>query len=159
MEDGSHWVWWLHDDRFRLAFSKIHREDQKTDHFGFAARISGVTDVESVAVGGLHFLFLKSDGSVWIWGPSVLGSDGSLYGYGVPPVRVPNLSNIQSIASYRDICVALDADGKVWAWERRELPRQVPLPLKATKLGKSALLLVTEDGTPWELIPEHIQGH
>jgi alpha-tubulin suppressor-like RCC1 family protein len=84
-----------------------------------------------VAVGESSQYALLEDGTVVAWGTNdegqlgngPLGASGELGRYPKPsvtPVRVTGLSRIVQIAAGSKHAVALDRDGTVWAWGRRD---------------------------------------
>lgn len=81
-------------------------------------RVEGLEKIISVSAGNRFTLALKIDGTVWAWGEN---KDGKL-GDGTEidsetPVKVNGLSKIKRIAaSSGGHCLALNTDGKVWAW-------------------------------------------
>ena len=79
-------------------------------------QVSGLTNVVALA----DDLALKSDGTVWSWGPNYLWSlgDGSTDDSVVAstPVRVSGLTGVVAIASQHGSGYALKSDGTVWSW-------------------------------------------
>ncbi|MFF2885200.1 stalk domain-containing protein [Paenibacillus sp. NPDC057967] len=72
-----------------------------------------------IAVGIIHSLGVKSDGTVWNWGNITtyrgsLGSETNLFS--LVPVQVPSLSNVVRVAGGQTHSLALRSDGTVWAW-------------------------------------------
>jgi len=72
-----------------------------------------------VACGGNFTALLKSDGTVWTWGGNYRGQlgDGTQTNSSIP-LQVQGLSGktITQIAAGKEHMVALDSEGKVWAW-------------------------------------------
>jgi alpha-tubulin suppressor-like RCC1 family protein len=72
---------------------------------------SGVVQVSG---GSEESLALTSDGSVWAWGGTNLGSGAN--GLSDVPVLVPGLAGITQVAAGWNMSLALRSDGTVWAW-------------------------------------------
>ncbi|MFC1742707.1 RCC1 domain-containing protein [Candidatus Riflebacteria bacterium] len=83
-------------------------------------KVSGLSDVVAVAVGGIHSLALKTDGTVWAWGSNMFGQLGNGEDGDETPITTPfkiaNLSGIKAIAAGFAHNLALDSDGAVWTW-------------------------------------------
>ena len=88
--------------------------------------VSGLTDIVAVAIGCVHSLALKRDGTVWAWGGN---NDGMLGDALTPPppltgalpdrptpAPVSGLSDIVAVAAGQSHSLALRGDGTVWAW-------------------------------------------
>ena len=76
-----------------------------------------------VADGGRdHSLALFADGAVWAWGGNEYGQVGTGVDFHVRffPEQVPVVSDVLEIAAGSDFSLALDADGRVWAWGRSD---------------------------------------
>jgi alpha-tubulin suppressor-like RCC1 family protein len=76
---------------------------------------SGVVQVSG---GTEESLALTSDGQVWAWGGTSLGTGAS--GLSAVPVLVPGLSGITQVAAGQGMSLALRSDGTVWAWGDNE---------------------------------------
>jgi alpha-tubulin suppressor-like RCC1 family protein len=83
----------------------------------FPVQISGLTDVQAVAVGWGFFLALKNDGTVLGWGNNQLGQlgDGTTVN-SETPVQVSGLTDVMGIAAGVSHAVAVKNDGTVWTW-------------------------------------------
>jgi len=86
-------------------------------------QVPGLNNVIDVAVGQIHGIALKSDGTVWAWGQDTCGQLGQGAGTGVAgtrlatPKQVPGLPvSIKAIAAGRAFNLALDVGGHLWAW-------------------------------------------
>ena len=83
-----------------------------------------LTGITAIAAGERHALALRNDGTVWAWGANASGQLG--YGPTPPvagaqengPVQVQGLTGrtIVAVAAGSSHSVALDSDGRVWAW-------------------------------------------
>jgi alpha-tubulin suppressor-like RCC1 family protein len=79
-----------------------------------------MTNVTALAAGSRHALALKSDGTVWAWG---VNGNGQL-GFGTPPAQVNTPGQVEgltgrtivAVAAGDDHSLALDSEGRVWAW-------------------------------------------
>lgn len=129
------------------------------------ALVAGAEQVRSVACSRGQCLAVRADGTVLAWGAGPLG-DGSERS-SATAVPVPSLSGIVQVATsirpgaYEGGAIALDAQGRVWAWGlyrkgRRAAARTVPA--HATVLGSvidvvcksgSGCMLRRADGTVW----------
>ena len=110
--DGTVWSWGV-NDRGQLGVGAMGNVFQR-----FPARqIPGLHNVQSVAAGGDFGLALKSDGTIWGWGPNETG----LLTGGTATVPIPSPVQINSISGVRHIssggCTyAIKEDGSVWSW-------------------------------------------
>jgi alpha-tubulin suppressor-like RCC1 family protein len=132
----------------------------------------GLTNVISVAGGGLHSLALKSDGAVSGWGYDAFGqatvppglgtataiaagdsysvaviSDGSVIAWGnlIPPPL--DLTNVTLIAGGFDHALALRGDGTVVSWGSISDVPAIPGTVIALAAGKSNSLALLANGT------------
>ncbi|QYR21929.1 hypothetical protein KZ483_02505 [Paenibacillus sp. sptzw28] len=84
-----------------------------------AETIPGLTGIVELATSTRHSMALDKGGKVWAWGADnsgQLGKNlGNLEGVFVPEV-VDGLPAITSIAAGHDFSLALDEQGRVWAW-------------------------------------------
>jgi alpha-tubulin suppressor-like RCC1 family protein len=105
---------------------------------------------------------LKSDGTVWTWGPNTKGrlGNGSSQPVAASPVRVANLTDVTAIAGDGTNGYAVKSDGTVWAWGENasgqlgndnggmsSVPVQVSGLSGITKIGVH--VAVKNDGTPY----------
>ena len=79
--------------------------------------VPGLSNIEQISASG-NGLARTTAGEVWFWGTSFYGESGDGTGNGVhaTPVQVPGLQQITGIAVGGSHCLALQANGKVWAW-------------------------------------------
>ncbi len=77
---------------------------------------------EPMVVSGNQFsAYLAVDGTVWTWGKNSQGQLGMNDGAPtdqLTPVQVPGLNNVIGISAGYEHCLAVKADGTVWAWGR-----------------------------------------
>lgn len=87
--------------------------------------VVGLSNVIQVAAGQGCSFALRSDGQVFAWGYNRRGILGNgthgQQSVSTVPVAVPGMSDVISISSGREHCLALRADGTVWAWGDNEL--------------------------------------
>jgi len=89
-----------------------------------AAEAYGIVNHEQVTDAGKnHFVVLKEDGSVWMWGDHTYGQLGALNPSTATPIAVKKadgnrLLNIRAIAAGGDHTIALDDNGDIWTWGR-----------------------------------------
>ena len=124
-------------------------------------RIAQMEDVIDISAGGVTFLFLKSDGTVWVWGieKSIVTEDGQHLIPGLP-VQVSGLSDVKAISGR----LTLKQDGTVWARGSNrfgqlgdgtqtdsEVPVQVPgiQDAIAISAGSEHSLILKADKTVW----------
>ncbi len=111
--DGSVWAWGS-DYYGERGTSSTPPEEQPVP-------VEGITDAVDVAAGTGSSFILRADGTLWAWGNNASGQLGN--GTTTPrrkPQPVPGLGNIVSVtvqpSSSQAHVLALDADGRVWAW-------------------------------------------
>jgi alpha-tubulin suppressor-like RCC1 family protein len=81
-----------------------------------------LSDILAIAAGGQTNLALRADGTVWSWGVNNKGQLGNNVAtkYSAPPLQMKaqlgDLSGMKAIAGGSAHCLALKADGTVWAW-------------------------------------------
>jgi alpha-tubulin suppressor-like RCC1 family protein len=123
------------------------------------------TPAVKVAMGDNHGVWLKSDGTVWVWGGNrrgQLGIDGD-HAYG--PVEVPELNGIQDVTAGDSFTAAVGNDGSLWTWGDNEYGelgdgtnQGSPKPVRIASLTRVAavsaggrhMLALRADGTVWE---------
>ena len=123
--DGTVWTWRNNRDGGNIS-------DGTNVNTNYPVQAAGLSNITQVAVGapdshdnGLsyqHALALKSDGTVWRWGDTLLIDTPDLTK--TLPTQIPNLSSITQISGrtsaasrdYRPHYLALKSDGTVWAW-------------------------------------------
>jgi alpha-tubulin suppressor-like RCC1 family protein len=82
-------------------------------------QVDNLNNVTDIAVGGVHCLALRNDGSVWAWGDNVHGQIGNGSTSVTPvtrPVLANNLSGVKAITAGGYYSLALKNDGTVWSW-------------------------------------------
>lgn len=81
-------------------------------------QVPNLSGIVAISAGDDYSLALKKDGTVWAWGDNSLGQLGLALGPGIvaSPTQVPNLGAIKKISAGEKHALALDSDGRVWAW-------------------------------------------
>jgi alpha-tubulin suppressor-like RCC1 family protein len=119
----------------------------------------------ALAASESHFLFARSDGTVWAWGANDVGQLGNGQALGSPlPLQVPGISNAVAVASWSDFSLVLTCDGTVWGWGRNwigqlgtdtfystNLPVAVPglSNIIAIAAGYAHAMALAAEGTVW----------
>lgn len=111
--------------------------------FSHQANAYGLAHHEKVVDAGQeHFVVLKEDGSVWVWGNNQqgqLGAGVALGTTGNPPLAVikadgSRLSAVKAVSAGAFHTLALDTSGRVFAWgaNTRGQTGQAPVPTQAS---------------------------
>ena len=120
-EDGTVWSWGRGGSGV-LGTGYTNRDTPQA--------IPNMTDFVEVAASSDHVLALRKDGTVWSWGDNKKGqlgykADGVPYGdpanlkydpQQLTPKQIPELKDVVSIAAGSRYSLALDKEGKIWAW-------------------------------------------
>ena len=110
--DGTLWAWGWN------AHGQLG--DGTTTDRSTPVQVGDETDWTAIAAGGTHCLALKADGTLWAWGWNLYGQVGDgTSGYDrTSPVRVGNASDWAAIAAGTYHSLAVESDGRLWAWGR-----------------------------------------
>ncbi|NDI34413.1 RCC1 domain-containing protein [Chengkuizengella sediminis] len=116
--DGEGKVWsWGRNNKGQLGV------DPSLGHSKVALMVEELNNIQAIAIGHEYSLALDDNGEVWSWGRNEDGQlgDGTLEDKFTPvPVLVDNegnkLSNISAISAGYNHSLAMDDDGKIWAW-------------------------------------------
>jgi alpha-tubulin suppressor-like RCC1 family protein len=102
----------------------------------------GLTDVKAIALGSLHCVALKGDGTVVVWGRNLHGE-----------VLVPEgISNVVKVAAGGGISYALKADGRIAAWGIQPRASQASTLTDIVDISAGgSLLALKKDGTVMQL--------
>jgi len=118
--DGTVWAWGANDGG-QLGNNSVVDSPapvQVKDPGGSSVLV----DILAIAAGGQTSLALRADGTVWSWGVNDKGQLGNnaAIKYSATPVQVKaqrgDLPGMKAIAAGSAHCLALKADGTVWAW-------------------------------------------
>ncbi|WP_255203865.1 RCC1 repeat-containing protein [Myxococcus sp. AM011] len=128
-----------------------------------AIRTVTVTDRAELVAGPHYSLARRMDGTVWLSGVGPIG-DGSLPQYRFTPVQVQGLSGIVTVAPGSNHALAVDSNGRVWAWGNNDYGQlgngtytgsNTPVQVQgltgvvAIAAGVYHSLALREDGTVW----------
>jgi alpha-tubulin suppressor-like RCC1 family protein len=128
--------------------------------------IAGLSNLVSLAGGGLHAAALKSDGTVWAWGYNAFGQTGADPGNWEIPKRVVGIEDVVAVSAGGYFTSMLKSDGTVWGvgrnyngelgdgtWECRSMPVQVVglnnVVAIASAPDAGYTLALKSDGTVW----------
>ena len=128
-------------------------------------KVSFLTDIIDIAVGGNVSFALKNDGTVWAWGANYYGQlgNGNNTDSNVP-VKVNLLNGIIAISVKSSHCLALKNDGTVWSWGNNnagqlgngsKVNTNIPLQIItlngiiAIAAGGNHSFAIKNDGTVW----------
>lgn len=114
-KDGTIWAWGANQ------FGQLGRPELASTHEARRpVRVGTGTNWQAIAVGALHNLALKDDGTLWTWGDSGLTPVVTMHNPSnhVAPVQIGAETNWTAIsAGYYHSC-ALRRDGTLWTWGR-----------------------------------------
>lgn len=108
--DGSVWAWG--NNTYGQLGDNTTLSKQKP------IQITTLSGITAIAAGNEFCLALKNDGSVWAWGRNNIGQLGNgTTTNQLKPFQIPNFVNIiTAIAAGSYHVLALDSNGKVYAW-------------------------------------------
>jgi len=165
--DGTVWVW---GQATGLQGDGTSNSTQGINDFLNPVQIKALSNIVDINSGTMHVLALKSDGTVWSWGNSSIGTLGrsewkeSLLKANTP-MMVPGLKNIKSIHAGTNFSAATDEAGITWAWgtlssyfdivERPVLKwepvKLIDFPIKKMDGTGKGIYVTKPDGTLWEV--------
>jgi alpha-tubulin suppressor-like RCC1 family protein len=162
--DGTLWAWGWN------GAGQLGTGD-RTDHLVGPVQVGTGTGTgwRSVAVGFLHTVALREDGTLWAWGYNFDGQLGTGPGSGpggghLTPTRVGSDSDWAAVAAGDRHTLALREDGSLWAWGSNDsgqlgtggfAPAGTPVEVAsgttwtAMSAGNLHSLAVRDDGTLW----------
>jgi alpha-tubulin suppressor-like RCC1 family protein len=125
LNNGTVWAWG--DD----SFNQLGDGNWETSLT--PAQVPGLCNIVAICAAGNHNLALDTNGRVWVWGmndvyhPDILFNHSNVTGKFANadaddtdgwPAMVGGLTNVISIAAGTSHSLALDSDGRLWAWGR-----------------------------------------
>ena len=160
--DGSIWTWGANN------FGQLGRDTPNgaTSQSFVPAQVGSETNWKSLAVGALHNVAIKTDGTLWTWGDSGLGPVTANHpSNNNTPVKVGTETNWIALASGQYHTLALRSDGTLWHWGRNahllggippadpSKPRQLGTNTNWTAIYSGAYhnLARRADGSVWQL--------
>jgi uncharacterized repeat protein (TIGR02543 family) len=153
-KDGTVWSWG-NNNSGRLGYDTGGSSD-RTPRQVSTLNIDGV-GVKAIAAGGGHTAALKNDGTVWTWGSNYYGQLGYNTGtvdYSITPNRVPNLSDIDSIAlGNAHTAVLKKNDRTVWEWGYNSRD-PVQVRLNSAEVLKGVVSIVARDNRTIALLED-----
>ena len=110
-KDGTLWSWgWQQSFYYELG-----RDDGKSD--AFPGQIGTDSDWETISVGNLHTLAVKTDGTLWGWGSNFQGQlQSSAVSYYETPTQIGTDTNWSKVAAGNQHSLGLKTDGTIWSW-------------------------------------------
>jgi alpha-tubulin suppressor-like RCC1 family protein len=173
--DGTVWAWGSN------ASGQLGRGSTSASPLPAPAQVKTnsttfLTNASSVAGGASHSVAVKTDGTIWAWGSNASGQIGDgtttqrLYAVQVKLSGGAAFTGAVDVVAGSDYCVALKADGTVWAWGLNSsgqigngtttTPQKNPVQVKVTSstfltgivaivAGSAHSLALKSDGTVW----------
>ena len=124
--NGTVWVWGDYTDAFYNSYAALQAYANSgtfdtSESTGMPMQVNGLSNIVAIAVGYQHGMALDQNGLVWTWGWDSQGQLGTGDTYtnnthGWPPMQVPGLNNVISIAAGDYHSVAVTASGQVYTW-------------------------------------------
>lgn len=124
--DGTLWIWG--QIQHRLGFAPPEQGRSSPVQFDSSTNWKKIAGPNSLAA-DIHFLAIKTDGTLWGWGSNGYGQlglplIGSEAGSGLAvrssPTQISNRNDWTEISVSQDTSFALKEDGTLWAWGRNE---------------------------------------
>jgi alpha-tubulin suppressor-like RCC1 family protein/pimeloyl-ACP methyl ester carboxylesterase len=116
LSNGTVWAWGGNRDWADNLYGSLG-DGTTSNGSTVPVRVSGLTGVTAIAAGLGSGYALRSDGTVWAWGPNFFGELGNgTTTQSTVPVKVSGLIGVTAIAGGHVGAYALRSDGTVWAW-------------------------------------------
>jgi alpha-tubulin suppressor-like RCC1 family protein len=109
---GQVWAWGQN------TAGQLGRGNANATPSGVPEKVGVLPPIQGIAAGAAHTLALDVEGQVWVWGQNASGQAGlgTAGGTVLVPTKVPSLSGIQAVAAGANFSLALDEQGRLWAW-------------------------------------------
>lgn len=121
------------------------------------------TNVKQAVMGYNHLIYVKNDGTVWVYGENghgQLGDNTTTNSY--TPKQVSSLTGVTYVAAGNGVSFALKEDGSLWGWGNntdgtvgnnsttdRKTPVQVLTNVFSVSVMNDHVLALKNDGTVW----------
>jgi alpha-tubulin suppressor-like RCC1 family protein/pimeloyl-ACP methyl ester carboxylesterase len=156
--DGTVWAWGGNRDWADNLYGSLG-DGTTSNGSTVPVRVSGLIGVTASAAGLGSGYALRSDGTVWAWGPNFFGELGNgTTTQSTVPVKVSGLTGVTAIAGGHVGAYALRSDGTVWAWGDNHYgalgngtTTQSTVPVKVSGLTGVAAI-AGGDGTGYALV-------
>ena len=166
--DGTLWTWG--DNRYGRLGQNITNTSDRSSPVQLPGTTWGTNLQSKVAAGGERVIWIKTDGTLWLWGNNAYGSLGLNQGQSnennsrSSPTQLPG-TTWNTTASCALAAIATKTDGTLWAWGLNEYgqlaqnhttttlssPVQIPGTTWDTcgMGGERSLMATKTDGTMW----------
>lgn len=129
----------------------------------YSTPIEFAQDVRHAAMGYNHIIYVKNDGTVWVYGENDNGQlgDGTTNN-SYTPKQVTSLSNVVYVAAGYNLSAAVKSDGTLWTWglntygqvgnnstTDRKTPVQVLTNVFSVSVMGDHVLALKNDGSVW----------
>lgn len=114
--DGTLWIWG--NNTAASVFSGGLGDNTTIDRSSPVQTVSGGTNWKSVSVGGIHAGAIKTDGTLWMWGPGLGGllGNNSTIDRSSPVQTISGGTNWKSVSLGYIHSSAIKTDGTLWLW-------------------------------------------
>lgn len=115
VEESGRVMAWGQSEDLRLGF-------ETSDSLAMRPYWTPLTNIVAVAAGDRHSIALDSGGDLWLWGNNGQGRLGTglttpaVIGNPTKMTRPPGMGKVIQASTYYNHNLALDENGKVWAW-------------------------------------------
>lgn len=122
--DGTVWAWGGDNSAGQLGNGTISEPEDPTANFATPARVIGLDNVVDISAGNRHSVAVKSDGTVWSWGPgTILGTSDPSADTSPVPVQAADLPDpwdpeldVVAVSAGLNFTIALRRDGTAIGW-------------------------------------------